>query len=196
MTQSHFESDTTFTCPICLSERSHLPPESNGNDNKKPDPPESTEQDERPVFHANQNPDPPGLTNQNQGGSPIFQLTACSHKFCAACLKAYVRSKLLDGKVDVPCCHFNLSPWEDTFHPCNVLIQEADLYKLIHMSTCCDESNRDEWCCEDIHNSSLFSPHIGNNKGNSDGDQLWKKYQKLLFDKHHGKDVVRRCPKW
>lgn len=187
MAQSQSESETTFTCPICLSERTdlNLPPDIIHDQNAE-------DQDGSPAsFDADQKPDPPGFKNQ-----AVFELTACSHKFCTACLRAYVRSKLLDGEVDIPCCHFKLSAWEEDFHLCNILIEESDIRNLTQATDDgCGEYNQDEWCCEDDCDSSLLSTKEGNNEKKGDRDQLWSKYKKLQFDAYHGKDVVRRCPK-
>jgi len=165
---------TTFTCPICLDENRVVYTTPDSNDNNKSAAPNAV----------------------NESGSPIFELSSCNHKFCAACLRTYVRSKLLDGQVDVPCCHFDLSSFEEDFHSCNVLIPESDIYQLIHSMDDCDETDKDEWCCnKDDHDSSFSSSKESNKDGNAGGEQLWTKYQKLKFDTHHGKDAVRRCPK-
>mmetsp|Transcript_11550 Transcript_11550/g.21334 ORF Transcript_11550/g.21334 Transcript_11550/m.21334 type:complete len:607 (-) Transcript_11550:10-1830(-) len=169
---------TTFSCPICLLENQVIYTTPDSDDNEKP---------------AVQNA-------VDQSGNPVFELSLCNHQFCAACLRAYVRSKLLDGVFNVPCCHFKLSPMEEDFRPCNAVIQESDIYRLIHMDDDDGQSNNDDWCCKkDNHSESFCSSKAtdSNKKENAaGGDQsLWARYQKLKFDAHHGKDSVRRCPK-
>ena len=140
--------------------------------------------------------DIPSVVTNQKNGDEIFELSSCNHKFCTPCLHAYVRSKLLDGEVDIPCCHFKLSSLEDDFHPCNVLLEESDIYNLIHTRVDdCDESNNnnDEWCCGNIKDDDNKC-NTSNIKKKPRGDELWTKYQKLKFDIFHGKDAVRRCP--
>jgi len=162
------QSPTTFTCPICLTENQVI---SN--------------------HGINGSRDSALLKAVDKSGSPAFELSSCNHIFCAACLRAYVRHKLMDGQVDVPCCHFELSSLEDGFRPCNVLIPESDIYQLIHsVGNDCDEVDEDGWGCDKHEQCANSSSSKGSNR-----DQLWIKYKKLDFDRHHGKDAVRRCPK-
>lgn len=133
-------------------------------------------------------------TAVDENGYPVFQLSSCGHKFCTACLRAYVRSKLMDGQIDVPCCHFKISSPEggEDFHQCNVLMEECDIYQLMHIVIVdCDEST-DEWYARKKDDRGCDT--LWYNKARGD-DELWTKYQKLKFDLHHGKDSVRRCPK-
>jgi len=180
---------TTFSCPICLGE--------------------------------NQNQ----TSSSSSSSDPAFELTStCHHKFCTQCLLAYVRSKLLDGVIDIPCCHFKVPQLlEDDdddfgFRPCNVLLQEDDIYRLVHSidvnvnddcdngsntnnslschnSVCCSHDCNHNFCTflkqEDINNKKQQQQQQQQKKEN----ELWTKYQKLKFDIHHGKECVRRCPK-
>jgi hypothetical protein len=176
----------TFTCPICLGEQQIISCA------------DADEESNTPHYAV------------TQDGNPIFELTSCNHKYCAACLRAYVRSKLLDGEVDIACCHFKISMLEEDFQPCNVLITESDIYNLAQMDQnddddCSEQCTpvNDDFCCiagepyefgisRDCGCSSKDCSKKGEGEENN---QLWTKYQKLKFDAHHGKDAVRRCPK-
>eukprot|EP00804_Cyclotella_cryptica_P031276 CCRYP_011081-RA/>CCRYP_011081-RA protein AED:0.06 eAED:0.06 QI:0/0.33/0.25/1/0.66/0.5/4/273/694 len=121
---------------------------------------------------------------ENQHGIPIFELSSCGHKFCAPCIYAYIRSKLMEGTIQIPCCHFVI-PNEDPedFHCCEVHIQESDILRLIDLDASTNVSRFGTWFftsndhCSGIHKSSMK-----------------EKYQKIKFDSLHGKDSVRRCP--
>ena len=158
------------------------------------------EQDDIDDQNSMHDQDIPSVVTNQKYGDEIFELSSCNHKFCTPCLRAYVRSKLLDGIVDIPCCHFGkLSSLEEDFHPCNVLLEESDIYNLIHMGVDdCDESNNnnniDEWRCSNIKDDHHKCSSTSNIKRKPGGNELWTKYQKLKFDIFHGKDVVRRCP--
>jgi hypothetical protein len=176
---THPDDETTFTCPICLVEK--------------------------PAAYTTTTCD---LDDSNDckrdadGAScPIFQLSSCNHQFCTTCLRAYVRSKLFDGEVDIPCCHFKVSSTEeDDFRLCNVLLEEMDIDQLLHLSVGDDDESNTRaelFCtaddpCYDIFTSK--SSTCKNNKSEDIADQLWIKYQKIKFDLHHGRDAVRRCP--
>ncbi|KAL9190345.1 hypothetical protein ACHAXT_007556 [Thalassiosira profunda] len=135
--------------------------------------------------------------NSGDGDNPSFPLASCHHRFCALCLRAYVRSKLMDGESALRCCHFKLSLFEEDFCPCDAVIQDGDVYKLLHEHGA-QKPDSDDWCCEE---DGTFLPSLfgGSQKEcqerNMSGAKLWEKYQKLKFDHRHGKDVVRRCPK-
>lgn len=180
---THPDDETTFTCPICLVEkpavytttRCDLDDDDDSNDSKR-----ETDDASCPI---------------------IFQLSSCNHKFCTTCLRAYVRSKLFDGEVEIPCCHFKVSSTEeDDFHLCNVLLEESDIDQLLHLSVGDDDESNiraELFCtsddpCYDIFTSK--SSTCKNSKSEEILDQLWIKYQKLKFDLHHGRDAVRRCP--
>jgi len=129
----------------------------------------------------------------------IFELSACHHQFCTVCLRAYVRSKLLDGVVDIPCCHFKLSNDEEDFKPCNILIEEADIYNLLHKNNMEDDINSNSiddsyWCRDECSYNSCSSNETNTTQRNIGPNDLWIKYNKLKFDKRYGKDAVRRCP--
>jgi hypothetical protein len=177
--QTHDPSQSeTFTCPICLVDKIGLV---TANDND-----------------SNRTSDVRTNTKVDESGHLIFQLSSCSHNFCAACLRAYVRSKLLDGQIDVPCCHFKMSSPEEEgdFHQCNVLIEESDIYQLMNIVMVVCEESTDEWYARKItENRHCASKDMWNEDKVGGDDELWKKYQKLKFDLHHGKDAVRRCPK-
>ncbi len=187
--QPENDDEATFTCPICLFEKPavYIAARLDANDGDIMD-----------------NADDADACIQEADGAscPIFQLSSCNHKFCTACLRAYVRSKLFDGEVDIPCCHFKLSSDEDDFHLCNVLLKESDVDQLLHgvEDDGDNESNaRNElFCtsddpCHDIF-TSRRSYKNNNAKQEEIADQLWVKYQKLKFDQRHGRDAVRRCP--
>ena len=181
------DDEATFTCPICLFEKpavytaSRLDINDGDMDNVSED----------------------DCMDEADGAScPIFQLSSCNHKFCTACLRAYVRSKLFDGEVDIPCCHFKLSSDEEDFHLCNVLLEESDVDQLLHSVE--DDEDKESnakaelFCttddpCYDIF-TSRRSCKNNNAKNEEIADQLWIKYQKLKFDQRHGRDAVRRCP--
>lgn len=177
------ENRSMFTCPICLAEKVIIPaPPSGGN-----------------CRH-------PAAPNNNnavdEDGNAIFELSVCNHKFCAECLQAYIRSKLLDGMIRIPCCHFRLSPLEEDFHPCGVIIPESDLRRLIFLKGRRDgKAGSDgsvllgDACSADQSETICGSAVGGNNMICADENQLWTKYQKLKFDAYHGKDCVRRCHK-
>ena len=172
----------SFTCPICLAEKVVV---------YRPTPADDHETAEDNDVQT---------SSVDQNGSPIFELSTCKHKFCAFCIRAYIRSKLLDGVTNIPCCHYVLSDDEDDFHLCNVQMSEDDIHKLIHMNNVkCDGSNNmDDWCCgKDVLGSNCKTKGGGsNNPGNQSGDnELWTKYQQLKFDSRNGKDSVRRCPR-
>ena len=140
------------------------------------------------------------ISNYDYNQKHIFELSACSHQFCTVCLRAYVRSKLLDGVVDIPCCHFKLSNDEEDFKPCNVLIEEADIYNLLHENNNDmedDNNNIDDsyWCRDECSYNSCSSNETNTTQRNVGSNDLWIKYNKLKFDKRYGKDAVRRCPK-
>ena len=127
----------------------------------------------------------------------IFELSACSHQFCTVCLRAYIRSKLLDGVVDIPCCHFKLSNDEEDFKPCDILIEEADIYKLLTNNMEDDDNNIDDsyWSRDgECSYNSCSSNETNTTQRNVGPNDLWIKYNKLKFDKRYGKDAVRRCP--
>ena len=179
-----FRSEPSFTCPICLADKNIA--KDNGED------------------HDVKSGDELQDTIVDQDGNPVFELTSCNHQFCTSCLRAYIRSKLMDGEPDVPCCYFHTAMAAcydgDDFEPCNVLICESDMNTLLHMddkSGVQSNTNDNDWCCKQDERSSLFSSsnNIGEKVNSSEeGNKLWEKYQKLKFDKHHGKDAVRRCP--
>ena len=139
------------------------------------------------------------ISNYDYNQKHIFELSACSHQFCTVCLREYIRSKLLDGVVDIPCCHFKLSNDEEDFKPCNILIEEADICNLLHknMEDDNDNSNIDDsyWSrdCESSYNS-CSSNETNTTQRNVRSNDLWTKYEQLKFDKRYGKDAVRRCP--
>ena len=176
--QSQPESTTSFTCSICLGVIRILSAA-----------PGSKATDE-PITALNQSDDPVS----------IFELSSpCKHKFCATCLRAYVRSKLMDGQLEIPCCHSMIHPWEDEPRPCGKLLSEDDLFKLVHMDVCDDSKKKNEWLCNtdvDYERSSTCDSKEQCNEEKIKGNELWIKYHKLKFDKLHGKDVVRRCPIW
>jgi len=108
------------------------------------------------------------------------------------------------------------------FRPCNVLLQEDDIYRLVHsidvndVNDDCDFKDYDNGlntnnslschnslcCSEDCnHNFCTFLKQEDNNtkkqqqqQQQKNENELWTKYQKLKFDIHHGKECVRRCP--
>jgi hypothetical protein len=168
------QSETTFTCPICLVEKRVISTADNNDI------------DETSDVRTN--------TAVDESGYPVFQLSSCGHNFCTACLRAYVRSKLMDGQIDVPCCHFKISSpeEEDDFHQCNVLVEENDISQLMHIVIVDCEESTDEWYARKKDDRSCDTLWYNEARGD---DELWKKYQKLKFDLHHGKDSVRRCPK-
>ncbi|KAL7484497.1 hypothetical protein ACHAW6_010133 [Cyclotella cf. meneghiniana] len=122
---------------------------------------------------------------ENQHGIPIFELSSCGHKFCSPCLYAYIRSKLMEGTIQIPCCHF-IMPCDDTedFHCCEVYIQESDILRLIDMGGSIDFPSIGTWLCTD---NDIY--------GGVCKSTMKEKYQKIKFDSLHGKDSVRRCPK-
>jgi len=160
--------------------------------------------DDEDSYNSSTN-DTQDVSSINDYNQNIFELSACNHQFCTVCLRAYVRSKLLDGVVDIPCCHFKLSNDEDDFKPCNVLIEEADIYNLLHnnninddMEDDNDNSNIDDsyWSRDgECSYNSCSSSETNTTQRNVRSNDLWIKYNKLKFDKRHGKDAVRRCPK-
>ncbi|KAL7542586.1 hypothetical protein ACHAXR_012334 [Thalassiosira sp. AJA248-18] len=169
------QSKTTFTCPICLDNN-----EVNGT-------PDSGDAKTLPEHN---------FIDQSSG-NPVFKLTSCNHQFCTACLRAYVRSKLMDGEVRIHCCHFRISLLEDDFQPCDVLIEESDIHDLLHADEYDEPSKSDDWCCSstDGNSYSFRSSSKESSKKGGEGNQLWTKYLKMKFDDQHGKDAVRRCPK-
>ena len=176
------DDGATFTCPICLFEKPAVCTPAKHYDVDVDD-----DNDSRHDADA------------DDTSCPIFQLSSCHHKFCTACLRAYVRSKLFDGEVDIPCCHFKLSSNEDDFHQCNVLLDESDIDHLLHtLVDDDDESNKraELFCTSDDPCYDIFGSKTSrnNNIHETIADQLWMKYQKLKFDLHHGRDTVRRCP--
>ena len=168
------QSETSFTCPICLVEKRVISTADNNDI------------DGTSGVRTN--------TAVDESGHPVFQLSSCGHNFCTSCLRAYVRSKLMDGQIDVPCCHFKISSpeEEDDFHQCNVLIEEHDIYQMMHIAIVDCEESTDEWYARKKDDGSCDT--LWYNKARGD-DELWTKYQKLKFDLLHGKDSVRRCPK-
>jgi hypothetical protein len=120
---------------------------------------------------------------QNQHGVPIFQVTSCGHSFCSPCLYAYIRSKLMEGTLQIPCCHFIMPDEAEDFHVCDVDIPESDILQLIEKET------HDQ--------ASLFAAgywSIGN-CCSAEIINMKEKIEKIKFDNFHGKDSVRRCPK-
>ena len=137
------------------------------------------EQDDIDDQNSMHDQDIPSVVTNQKYGDEIFELSSsCNHKFCTPCLRAYVRSKLLDGIVDIPCCHFGkLSSLEEDFHPCNVLLEESDIYNLIHMGVDdCDESNNnnniDEWRCSNIKDDHHKCSSTSNIKRKPGGNEL------------------------
>ena len=161
------EPSKVFNCPICLAEKQVVAAKDDG----------SREHQSAAAVDA-----------VDQSGNPIFQLSSCNHLFCASCLRAYVRSKLMDGEYILPCC-CSLND-EESCHTCKAIIEESDVYRLVHM----DMDDLGESASSWFHKSSDSNIHFAfDNDSKSHG--LWEKYQKLKFDAHHGKDCVRRCPK-
>ncbi|KAL7466346.1 hypothetical protein ACHAXS_006646 [Conticribra weissflogii] len=134
-------------------------------------------------------------------GSQGFELTAsCKHKFCVPCLYAYIHSKLTEGVVKIPCCHFKISDNEEDFHPCDITIHEADIHRVIFAEGFEKESILEEWCYKNNHDCNEKLTITGRSKEtegskSSEPEELWTRYKKLQFDHIHGRDVVRRCPK-
>ena len=110
----------------------------------------------------------------------VFILKSCNHKICAGCLKAYCGSKIRDGSVDIPCCHFDVTSLNDSddFKPCGVIMLESDIDLLLRQDSSNDEGI-DKWC----------DAQVGERRMN-----LRDRYQQLKFDARHGKECVRRCP--
>jgi hypothetical protein len=120
---------------------------------------------------------------QNQHGVPIFQVTSCGHSFCSPCLYAYIRSKLIAGTLQIPCCHFVMPDEAEDFHVCDVDIPESDILQLIEKETGAQTSHFTAGCWS-----------IGN-CCNAEVINMREKIEKIKFDNFHGKDSVRRCPK-
>jgi hypothetical protein len=172
---------SSFTCPICLSENQVYPAKETGNQSTAPDEEvslnnrgETCQCTDKPTTHARQN------VYENEHGVAVFELATCAHKFCAPCLHAYVRSKLMEGTIQIACCHFGMP---EEFHVCDVHIQEADILQLIDMEASFGSNHFDSWC---FTKSDCCS---------GDKSDLREKFQKVKFDNKHGKDCVRRCPK-
>lgn len=120
---------------------------------------------------------------QNQHGVPVFQLTSCGHSFCSPCLYAYIRSKLMEGTLQIPCCHFTMPDEAEDLHACDVDIPESAILQLIEMET--------------ENQTPLFTTGgcFFGSCCNSETINLRDKFEKIKFDNLHGKDSVRRCPK-
>ena len=185
-TGAPIQCNEIFTCPICLCENNHAYQFSDLNDGK------------------NQSLD--SHQDEPKAGTPFLKLaSSCNHSFCVPCLYAYIHSKLMDGKVDIKCCHFQLSDNEEDFHACNVPMKEEDIHRLIFTQGCNKESVLKDWCDKkDEVQEYLFCNKkiIINNQGTKSNtnnttspDELWTRFKKLQFDHKHGKDTVRRCPK-
>ena len=112
----------------------------------------------------------------------------------------------------MPCCHFKLnSPDEEDFRPCDVVIPESDIRRLIRREEDFAGGKRSDddgdWRARgDEGEDGGGEGRCGEGRcGSKDGDEKrtaaggenrpWTRYQKLKFDDHHGKDSVRRCPK-
>jgi hypothetical protein len=174
------QSDATFTCPICLVEKRVV---TIANDDDGDD----SASDARTRSYA----------YADEDERLVFILSSCGHKFCAACLRAYVRSKLLDGEIDVTCCHFKFSfPERDgDFHRCDAPMEESDIYQLMRILVVDSDESTDEWHGRDGYDRGIFANCDSSRNDKTNGnDELWTKYQKLKFDLHHGRDTVRRCP--
>ena len=206
----------TFTCPICLGEISFQPTQPRTKSDNPQDQAvisDNNFDDQTTSSPAREDDNTNTSTNSittYQNSSSIYELKSCHHNFCTVCLRAYIRSKISDCVVDIPCCHFKLSTMDDgdddddddDFHLCNELIEEEDIYNLIHAKGIReDDANKThDWCCQDTHNTTCTSIDqtrdvIEEASMKGVDIALWTKYQKLKFDKLHGKDCVRRCPK-
>ena len=186
-------------CPICLSENQILPYENNaaiqcessnivsvdGNVDGASGIEEMESERSVQVQGANECVSERFLY-QNQHGVPMFQLASCEHIFCAPCLYAYIQSKLMEGTLQVLCCHFVIPEKTDDFRVCNVEILESDLLQLIGMGQYLDTCRLENTCWVTDGGCKMIE---------TNESSLKKKFEKLKFDQHHGKDCVRRCPK-
>ena len=95
------------------------------------------------------------ITQVDENKCPIYQLTNCEHKFCLPCIRAYVTSKIGDGRLSIPCCHFHVSGASGNVHQCNAVIDELDIYNLLHNIV--GGVDDEDYCCyDDDESSSLF----------------------------------------
>ena len=196
---------SSSTCPICLSENQILPYENyaviqyesnnyvsaggNVNDVSGIEEIASKRSHSLSLERKSQATDECMMKQylyQNQHGVPLFQLASCGHIFCAPCLYAYIQSKLMEGTLQVLCCHFIIPEKTDDFHVCNVEILESDLLQLIDMGQFLDAHHLGNAC---------WVTSGGCHMSKANESNLKKKFEKLKFDQHHGKDSVRRCPK-
>ena len=150
---------STHTCPICLSEN-HV-------------------SSARKSLCASDASAAPCEFNHNQHDVPVFQLS-CGHSYCLPCLLGYIRSKLMEGKLQISCCNFDLGVPEG-LHICDTDITDSELLQLVDF--------------EPLVNSYVTGNGFCTSGGCYDTkSSLKEKYHKLQFDKLHGKDSVRRCP--
>eukprot|EP00984_Skeletonema_dohrnii_P002574 scaffold903_cov123-Skeletonema_dohrnii-CCMP3373.AAC.2 len=153
------EEHYSYTCPICLCELAVIRNE--GSDSEE----------------------------TNETGDPIFTLSACQHKYCLPCLHEYVKSKLVEGNLEISCCHFRPTATDEKeVDICNIAIARCDIKRLIHM----DYFRRNSYASDWISDKKGKSTAQDANKSAS--NELWAKFKKLEFDRLHGKDAVRRCP--
>jgi hypothetical protein len=126
-------SESSFFCVICQVEKKAVairPTINDTNNNNN-----NSSEDEPPSII------PPSITqvDNNTNKYPIYQLTNCKHKFCLPCIHAYITSKLMDGQISIPCCHYfhvgsksSSCTGSSNVHQCNEIIDEVDIYNLLH----------------------------------------------------------------
>ena len=186
----------------------------------------------------------PTIITHVENKRPIYRLTNCEHEFCLPCVRAYVASKIGDGRLSIPCCHLHVLGTSGNVRQCNAVIDELDIYNLLH--TIVGDVDDDYRCYDDDDGSSLFdanregewssprkkirgrgasskgtrmndanveshlvdddeltsSTALNLTSSKKEGDEggmveneLWMKYKKLKFDRDHGRNAVRRCPR-
>ena len=136
-------------CPICRVEKKVVAAINRPTSINDYDATINNNDDESPLSNVI----PTIITQVDENKCPIYQLTNCEHKFCLPCIRAYVTSKIGDGRLSIPCCHFHALGASGNVHQCNVVVDELDIYNLLHNIVGVD----DDYCCyDDDESSSLF----------------------------------------
>jgi hypothetical protein len=203
-------SESSFFCVICQVEKKVVAirptindSNDNNNDNDSNDNNNNSSEDE-PSSITSTIITQVDVTNK----CPIYQLTNCKHTFCLPCIYAYITSKLMDGQISIPCCHYfhtgsttsssSTTGSSNVHNPCNVIIDEVDIYNLLHNIVdeyyYCYNHEDESSSLDTVIPMKLKDVEEEGGIVENDNNELWMKYKRIKFDQQYGKNTVRRCP--